>query len=64
VENNLSLANMDWAESAGNVEDDGVFRGFWRPRRTITFRSQSIVEAAAIGVGSTRGRRSNRRSPR
>jgi hypothetical protein len=28
VENNLSLANMDWAEFAGNVEYDGVFRGF------------------------------------
>lgn len=28
VENNLSLANMDWADFAGNVADDGVFRGF------------------------------------
>ena len=28
VENNLSLANLDWADFAGNVEDNGVFRGF------------------------------------
>jgi hypothetical protein len=28
VENNLSLANMDWAEFAENVAEDGVFRGF------------------------------------
>ena len=28
VENNLSQANMDWAEFAGNVAGDGVFRGF------------------------------------
>jgi hypothetical protein len=28
VENNLSLANMDWAEFAGAVDADGIFRGF------------------------------------
>ncbi|MCH6164890.1 DUF6924 domain-containing protein [Pseudonocardia alaniniphila] len=28
VENNLSLANMDWAEFAHSVDEDGVFRGF------------------------------------
>jgi hypothetical protein len=28
VENNLSLANMDWEEFAGSVDGDGVFRGF------------------------------------
>jgi hypothetical protein len=28
VENNLSVANMDFHEFADNVEDDGVFRGF------------------------------------
>ncbi|MGI5521462.1 DUF6924 domain-containing protein [Micromonospora sp. CA-259024] len=28
VENNLSLANMDWEEFADAVDDDGVFRGF------------------------------------
>ena len=28
IENNLSLANMDFDESAGAVEADGVFRGF------------------------------------
>ena len=28
VENNLSIANMDFHEFADNVEDDGVFRGF------------------------------------
>lgn len=28
VENNLSLANMDFAEFADAVDEDGVFRGF------------------------------------
>ena len=28
VENNLSLGNMDFAEFADAVDDDGVFRGF------------------------------------
>ncbi|MBU2666155.1 hypothetical protein KOI35_21890 [Actinoplanes bogorensis] len=28
VQNNLSIANMDWAEFADNVDIDGVFRGF------------------------------------
>lgn len=28
VENNLSLANMDYAEFADHVDPDGVFRGF------------------------------------
>ncbi|WP_157437648.1 DUF6924 domain-containing protein [Actinoplanes subtropicus] len=28
VQNNLSISNMDWAEFAGSVDDDGVFRGF------------------------------------
>jgi hypothetical protein len=28
VQNNLSLANMDWEEFADNVDDDGIFRGF------------------------------------
>jgi hypothetical protein len=28
VENNLSISNMDWADFAGNVAEDGVFRGF------------------------------------
>jgi hypothetical protein len=28
VENNLRLANMDFAEFADAVDDDGVFRGF------------------------------------
>ncbi len=28
VENNLSLANMDFGEFADRVDDDGVFRGF------------------------------------
>jgi hypothetical protein len=28
VENNLSLANMDWEEFADRVDQDGVFRGF------------------------------------
>src|SRR5262249_20633634 len=31
VENNLSLANMDFFEFAGTVGDDGIFRGF--PKR-------------------------------
>jgi hypothetical protein len=28
VQNNLSLANMDWDEFAGGADDDGIFRGF------------------------------------
>ena len=28
VENNLSIANMDFAEFADAVDEDGVFRGF------------------------------------
>jgi hypothetical protein len=28
VENNLSLANMDWEDFAATVDEDGVFRGF------------------------------------
>ncbi len=28
VENNINLANMDWAEFARSVRNDGVFRGF------------------------------------
>lgn len=28
IENNLSIANMHFAEFAGAVDDDGVFRGF------------------------------------
>ena len=28
VENNLSLANMDFEEFADSVDDDGIFRGF------------------------------------
>jgi hypothetical protein len=28
IENNLSLANMDWESFAGSVDDQGVFRGF------------------------------------
>lgn len=28
IENNLSLANMDFEEFAANVDGDGIFRGF------------------------------------
>ncbi|MFI7000514.1 DUF6924 domain-containing protein [Nocardia sp. NPDC050175] len=28
IENNISLANMDWDEFAGAADDDGIFRGF------------------------------------
>ena len=28
VENNLSIANMDWEEFADAADDDGIFRGF------------------------------------
>lgn len=28
IENNLSIANMDFAEFAAAVDDDGVYRGF------------------------------------
>jgi uncharacterized protein DUF6924 len=27
VENNLNIANMDWESFAGEVDDDGVYRG-------------------------------------
>lgn len=30
IENNLSIANMDFEEFAGHVDPDGVFRGFPR----------------------------------
>ncbi|HLF89873.1 MAG TPA: hypothetical protein VI451_13065 [Anaerolineales bacterium] len=28
IENNLSIANMDFEEFADSVDEDGVFRGF------------------------------------
>lgn len=28
VQNNLTIANMDWEEFADNVDGDGIFRGF------------------------------------
>lgn len=28
IENNISLGNMNWAEFAHAVDDDGIFRGF------------------------------------
>jgi hypothetical protein len=28
MESNLSIANMDWEDFAGSVDEDGVFRGF------------------------------------
>jgi hypothetical protein len=28
IQNNLSIANMDFEEFANSVDDDGVFRGF------------------------------------
>ncbi|MFF4927208.1 MULTISPECIES: DUF6924 domain-containing protein [unclassified Kitasatospora] len=28
IENNLSIANMEYNEFAGAVDEDGVFRGF------------------------------------
>jgi hypothetical protein len=28
VDNNLNLANLDWADFADAVEEDGIFRGF------------------------------------
>jgi len=31
VENNLSIANMDFSEFADNVDPDGIFRGFPQP---------------------------------
>jgi hypothetical protein len=31
IENNLSIANMDFDEFAGAADDDGVFRGFTDP---------------------------------
>lgn len=31
IENNLSIANMDFEEFAGAVDEDGIFRGFPEP---------------------------------
>ena len=31
IENNLSIANMDFFEFANAVDEDGVFRGFRKP---------------------------------
>ena len=31
IENNLSIANMDFAEFADSVDKDGIFRGFPKP---------------------------------
>jgi hypothetical protein len=31
VENNLSIANMDYSDFAENVDQDGIFRGFLKP---------------------------------
>jgi hypothetical protein len=28
IENNLSIANMDWEDFAESVDEDGIFRGF------------------------------------
>ena len=28
VQNNLTISNMDWEEFAGNLDGDGIFRGF------------------------------------
>ncbi|MFC3991253.1 DUF6924 domain-containing protein [Actinoplanes siamensis] len=28
VQNNLTISNMDWEDFAGNVDGDGIFRGF------------------------------------
>jgi len=28
IENNLSIANMDWEDFAGSLDQDGIFRGF------------------------------------
>jgi hypothetical protein len=28
IDNNLSIANMDWSDFADNVDADGVFHGF------------------------------------
>ncbi|NIL74827.1 hypothetical protein RhoFasB10_00919 [Rhodococcus sp. B10] len=35
VENNLSIANMDFESFADSVDDDGVFRGFPEPPRPV-----------------------------
>ncbi|MDJ0104977.1 hypothetical protein QM646_01030 [Rhodococcus erythropolis] len=35
VENNLSIANMDFESFADSTDDDGVFRGFPEPARSV-----------------------------
>ncbi|OZF39148.1 hypothetical protein CH294_06560 [Rhodococcus sp. 14-2483-1-1] len=35
IENNLSIANMDFDDFAGSADEDGVFRGFPEPARPV-----------------------------
>jgi hypothetical protein len=59
IENNLSLANMDFHEFAGSVDEDGVFRG---PRPRSRHRHHRRRQAAA-GRRRRRGRLRTRDRP-
>lgn len=64
MENNLSLANADWADFATNVADDGVFRGVQmvvvpideglgeHPDLGCEHREQMVTAAASVSTGA------------
>lgn len=66
IENNLSIANMDFEEFAESVDEDGVFRGFPRGKRgeqvsynksmTDQFKISSQVLALLEGTWTGEGR--------
>src|SRR5205823_1651099 len=62
IDNNLNIANMDWAEFADAVDENGVFRGLLRvprapataqrPHEDVLPRLPGYVQ---MGSGSTSG---------
>lgn len=61
VENNLSIANMEWEAFAEAVDDDGVFRGFepplpLTPRRRLRLSGRSSWRSSS---GRSSGERSS-----
>ncbi|ORI21643.1 hypothetical protein [Rhodococcus sp. 1168] len=50
VENNLSIANLDFADYQNAADSDGIFRGFGSPQTTTRIvTKQRLLEAAADG---------------
>jgi hypothetical protein len=45
VENNLSIANLDWEDFAGNLDDGGVYRGLELPPRTAEEKADAERQA-------------------